>query len=219
MSTETPRSQEMQEGNYLPANLPDAQLTEVTYWEQEVLYPYHRDPAYRPWVLATLPKKPTHYQEILTIMRTNVSHAVLASWISLAFALTIVADFTLPMRTNEVKVTGYDRSPAGTYQMKLSDGSVINVSKKIMRTVSGDFLSITRTNLFGIPYRITDREKHVARVEISIYGNFIFMPLSLLLTSLVGAGYKKGFELRYNLGVASSVLVFLNIAFLFIHRF
>ena len=188
-------------------------VSEVATYEPECVYAYHRDPGYRPWLRPPGPRKPTPYEEIIAMMGRNLNYAVIASKWVLIFSVFIVLDFMLPKTPNEVEVVGYHRSPAGTYQMQLNDGSVVNVSKKAMRKLKGKLLTISRTKLFGVPYRITDKENNTSPVEVSIYGNFIFMPLDLLLTSLVGVFYRKGVELRFNLGVASFVLALLNIAF------
>lgn len=185
----------------------------------EPAYFHHRDPGYRPWLIAAAPKRPTPYEEILAMMARHVKIAVTASRVVFVFAIVIVLDFTLPKTPQEVTVVGYDRSPSGTYQMLLNDGSVIDVSKKAMRKLKGKSLTVTRTKFFNVPYRLIDKENNTASVEISIYGNFIFGPLVLLLTSLVGVLHRKGVELRFNLGVASTVLALLNITFLHVHKF
>ncbi len=185
----------------------------------EPAYGYHRDPGYRPWLRKPGPRKPTPYEEILAMMASHLKYAVIASRCMLVFAIVIALDFILPKTQHEEKVVGYNLSAAGTYQMELNDGSVVNISKKTMRKLKGKSMTISRTIFFGVPYRLTDKEKNSASVEISIYGNFIFGPLALLLTSLVGVLHRKGVELRFNLGVASAVLAMLNIVFLHVHKF
>ena len=204
---------------YVAEEINDRAFDETANRELEPAYFYHRDPGYRPWLIASAPKKPTPYEEILAMMARHLNSAVMASRIVLVFSIIIALDFILPKTLHEVKITGYDRSPSGTYQMELSDGSVINVSKKAMRKLKGKSLTVSRSIFFSVPYRLTDRENNSASVEISIYGNFIFGPLVLLLTSLVGVLHRKGVELRFNLGVASTVLALLNIAFLHVHKF
>jgi len=198
-------------GSLLPA--------EINSQETAPAHFYHRDPAYRPWVAAAAPKRPTPYEEILAMMARHVKYAVIASRVVFIFSLVIAMDLLLPKVQQEVKIVGYDRSAAGTYQMKLHDGSVINISKKAMRKLKTKLLTVSRSRFFNVPYRLTDKENNTASVEISIYGNFIFGPLVLLLTSLVGILHRKGVELRFNLGVASVVLAMLNIAFMHIHKF
>ncbi len=187
--------------------------------EPQHSYSYHRDPGYRPWLRTSTPRKPTPYEEILAMMARYVDYSVIASRVCFIFSVIFVSDFILPKTQHDVKIVGYAISNGGTRQIELSDGSVINVSKKAMRKLKGQLLTISRTRIFGVPYKITDKVNNTASVEISIYGNFIFGPIVLLITSLVGSVYPKGVEFRFNLGVASLVLALLNIAFLHVHKF
>jgi hypothetical protein len=180
---------------------------------------HHRDPGYRPWLRPPGPRKPTPYEEILALMATNLNYAVFSSRCVFVFSLIIALDFVLPNTSDSVEVTGYNVSTSGTIQMELNDGSVVNISKKAMRKMKSKALTISRTRLFQVPYKMTDKENNEAKFEISIYGNFIFMPLVLLITSLVGILYRKGVEFRFNLGVASLVLAILNIIFFHVHKF
>src|SRR6185369_12278841 len=113
-------------------------------------------PGYRPWLIAAAPKRPTPYEEILAIMARHVNRAVMVSRIVFVFSIVIALDFVLPKTLHEVTITGYDRSPSGTYQMELSDGTVINITKKAMRKLKGKSLTVSRTIFFGVPYRLTD---------------------------------------------------------------
>ena len=131
----------------------------------------------------------------------------------------IVLDFMLPKLPNEVEMVRYKTSLGGSNQMKLSDGTVVNISKEGIRKMKGRFFTISRTRIFGVPYEIRDKENNKASIEISIYGNFIFGPLALLAISLVAAFHKKNVEFRFNLGVASFFLALLNIAFFYVHKF
>jgi hypothetical protein len=195
----------------LPAETPSYELAPANF--------YHRDPGYRPWLIAATPRKPTPYEEIIAVMARHVKYAVVASRVVFIFSIVVVLDFLLPKTQHEMTVTGYHQAPSGTYQMRLNDGSVIDISKKAMRKLKTKALTITRTRFFNVPYRLTDKQNNMASVEISIYGNFIFGPLVMLLTSLVGILHRKGVELRFNLGVASVVLAMLSIAFLNVHKF
>ena len=112
-----------------PENLPS---TEIDSQQLAPPYYYHRDPGYRPWLIASMPKKPTPYEEILAMMARHLKYAVFASKVVFIFSIIIAMDFMLPKRLHEVKITGYNRSPSSTYQMELNDGSVVNVSKKAM---------------------------------------------------------------------------------------
>lgn len=219
MANEDLRAHESSAEDYANQEVSDLVLSETTSQEIAPAYFYHRDPGYRPWLRTNKPKKPTPYEEILAMMARNLNYAVIGSRCTLVFAIIIAFDFFLSKTPHEVEVVGYNTSLGGTIQMELNDKTVINVSKKAMRKLKGNLLTVDRTRIFSVPYKLTDKESHSASLEISIYGNFIFGPLVLLLTSLVGVLYRKGVELRFNLGVASVVLSFLNIAFMHVHEF
>lgn len=187
--------------------------------ESVAIYPYHRDPGYRPWLRKPGPPKPTHYELLLAVMEKHVDRAVIASRCSLVFAVILFVDLLLPKTMADVEVLHYRIAPSGTNQMELSDGRFINISKKAMRKMKGRQLTIASTRIFDVPYRMIDKENNQASFEISMWGNFIFGPIVLLLTSLFGILWRKGFELRFNLGVASAVVSMLNIAFLHVHQF
>ncbi len=220
MAEDNFRAHESTANDIAQQEISDLAIRETSTQEFVPAHFYHRDPGYRPWLRKpNEPKKLTRYEEILAIMEKYVNYAVIGSRVTLVFAVVIVMDFFMAKVPHEVEIVGYKTSLGGTIQIQLSDQTAISVSKKATRKLKGKFLTVDRTRIFSVPYKLTDKENHTASLEISLYGNFIFGPIVLLLTSLVGVLYKKGFELRFNLGVASVVLSFLNVAFMHVHQF
>jgi len=220
MAEEDFRAHENPAGDFAQQDITDLVISEPTSEQFAPAHFYHRDPGYRPWLRRPdEPKRPTRYEEILAIMEKYVNYAVIGSRVTLVFAIVIVFDFFMAKVPNEVEIVGYKTSLGGTIQMQLSDSTAINVSKKATRKLKGKFLTVERTRFFSVSYKLTDKENHSASLEISHYGNFIFGPIVLLLTALVGTLYRKGYELRFNLGVASVALALLNIAFMHVHEF
>jgi|GEM_PF-6523848 len=217
MTDANPRAQVNPIDDYAGKEINDLALSESTR-EFESIYPYHRDPGYRPWLRTNTPLKPTHHEEILAMMAKNINYAVMASRFTLVFSMILALDIMLPKYQSDEEVIGYHLSSGDTYQMELKDGKVINMSKKAVRKLKTKALTISWTRLFAVPYSIADKENNKASIEISIYGNFIFGPFAMLLTSLIGVLQRKGVEFRFNLGVASFVLALLNIAFLNVYR-
>lgn len=203
MAEENFEARETPASDFAQQEITDLVISEPTSEQFAPAHFYHRDPGYRPWLRRPdEPKRPTRYEEILAIMEKYVNYAVIGSRVTLVFAIVIVFDFFETL-----------------IQMQLSDSTAINVSKKATRKLKGKFLTVERTRFFSVPYKLTDKENHSASLEISLYGNFIFGPIVLLLTALVGTLYRKGYELRFNLGVASVALALLNIAFMHVHEF
>ncbi len=182
----------------------------------------HRDPRYQPRPGA--PKRPSKRQELLAMMEEYLSYAILASRVALVFSMVLAADFIIPKVATKVQVVGYTISSVSrkyerTYQLELSDGSVVKISKGESQNIKGNLLTIYRTSLLGVPYKIEDKESNSVAIEISIYGNFIFAPLILLATALAGSFYKRGTEFRFNLGIVNFFMTLLNIVFLQVHKF
>jgi len=202
------------------------QGSEVVIEEVEPEQTKHRDPRYRPRPKdQPRQRKPNHREEILAMMAERLNYATLVSRVALIFSIVLVADFFIPKEKSEVEIVGYNISRTGSrrydpkYQMELSDGSVVTISKEVSRRVKGKFVTVYRTRLFDVPYKIIDRESNIASIDVSIYGNFIFSPLILLITSVLGSFYKKGVEFRFNLGIVNFFMTFLNLVFLQIHKF
>jgi len=94
-------------------NASNRAIGQIDSQELEPAYFYHRDPAYRPWVIASAPKKPTPYEEILALMARHLNYAVIASKIVFVFSIIILLDLMLPKALHDLKVVGYDRSASG----------------------------------------------------------------------------------------------------------
>ncbi|GHN00612.1 hypothetical protein WSM22_21010 [Cytophagales bacterium WSM2-2] len=220
MADEKPNHQENAEDDFANEEINNLAIIESnSQLEPVYAYPEHRDPAYRPWLIPTGPRKPTRYEEMQALMAKNLNYAVFGARCAFVFSIFILLDFLLPKIPMEAEVVAVKRSHAGSYQLLLGDSTVINISKKTMQSLRGNKLTVLRTRFFNVPYRLTDKENNSAGVEISIYGNFSFGPLALLVTSLFGVLRKKGTEFRFNLGVSSVVIALLNIAFLNVHKF
>ncbi len=186
----------------------------------------HRDPRYRPRPQSQArPRKPTHREEILSMMAENLKYTLIISRVAFIFSIILLVDFVVPKEKEETRIVGYGISRRGnkgrpdSYSMELSNGSSFTISKEKGRQIKGNLITIYRTRLFNVPYQIEDQEAHVASIDVAIFGNFLFAPLLLLITSLVGVFYNKGVEFRFNLGVVNFFLMLLNLVFLQIHKF
>src|ERR1051326_466948 len=112
MAIEEPNAPENPQ-DYSTTETKDLALSQLSSQELEKVYPYHRDPGYRPWLRPAGPRKPTPYEEILAMMARNVNYAVMASRGTFIFALVIVLDFMLPKTPHAVEVVGYNTSSGG----------------------------------------------------------------------------------------------------------
>jgi len=192
--------------------------------EQEPEPVKHRDPRYRPRPKEEVKaqRKPTHREEILSLMAGNLRYALMISRLSLLFSVVLIADYTLPPVKAVTQIVSGDATNNGhSYRLGLGDGRSVNISKSAARKLSGtNSVAIYRSAWFSIPITLEDQTSHFkTKIEISAYGNFIFSPLLLLITSLLGTFYWKGVEFRFNLGVVNLLLTLLTLVFLQIHKF
>ncbi len=182
----------------------------------------HRDPRYRPKPTTNAPRRPTHREEILAMMASNLRYALMISRLTLLFSVVLIADYSLPpVKTITEVLTENPTNRGSSFKLELRDGKTVSVSREGARNLrKATKIGIYRSAWFSIPLTLEDELTHYRTdVQLSIYGNFIFWPILLLLTSLVGTFYWKGVEFRFNVGVVNLILFLLTLIFLNVHKF
>ena len=192
--------------------------------EEQVQEPVrtHRDPRYRPRPTTNAPRRPTHREEILAMMASNLRYALMISRLTLLFSVVLITDYSLrPVKTITEVLSENPTNRGSSYKLELRDGKTVSVSREGARNLRrATNISIYRSAWFSIPLALEDEQTHYrTHVQLSIYGNFIFWPILLLLTSLVGTFYWKGVEFRFNVGVVNFILFLLTLVFLNVHKF
>jgi curved DNA-binding protein CbpA len=182
----------------------------------------HRDPRYRPHPMAATQRRPTHREEILAMMASSLRYTLMISRLTLLFSVILIADYSLPpIKTITTVLTENPTNRGSSFKLELRDGKTVSVSRVAARNLrNADKVSVYRSAWFSIPLTLEDERTHYRTpIELSIYGNFIFWPVLLLLTSLVGTFYWKGVEFRFNIGIVNFILFLLTLVFLQIHKF
>lgn len=201
----------------------DQMLLGVVTEEQPATPKKHRDPRYRPQPEVNRTRRPSKKEEVIALMASHLKYALMASRIALLFSVVLIADYSLEKERKDVLITNFNvvNGRFGkTYKYELNDGGVVNVDQATNRKIKSASIYIYKSMLFSIPCEIEDKTNHSRMpVDLSIYGNFIFAPFVLLITSLLGTFYWKGVEFRFNLGVVNFLLILLNFIFLNIHKF
>jgi curved DNA-binding protein CbpA len=184
----------------------------------------HRDPRYRPRPPGSFSRK-SKKQELLEVMNDYLKYAIITSRVALLFSVFLLADFSLPWKKEEYQVlyTSYRKEyrSGRSMQLNLKNDVVISLSKKDANGFSqGEKIFVYRSSLFDVPVKVeNEKTRYMAKVPVSIYGNFIFCPLVMIITSMLGSFYRKGVEFRFNLGVVNFLLTLLSLLFLRIHFF
>jgi len=184
----------------------------------------HRDPGYKPRPPGSYSRK-SKRQEMLEVMNDYLKYALMISRLTLLFAATLIADFTLPREKSEREIlnASYRKEfrSGSSMQLNLKDGAAVSVKKKDANMFrQGEQILIYRSSIFEVPIEIENERTHFkSKIPVGIYGNFIFCPLIMIITSLLGTFYWKGIEFRFNLGVVNFFLALLSLLFLRIHFF
>ena len=183
---------------------------------------HHRDPRYRPGPTVKTQRRPTHREEILAMMAANLRYMLMISRLTLLFSVVLIADYSLPpVKTVTEVLTENPTNRGSSFKLELRDGKTVSVSREGARNLrKATRIGIYRSAWFSIPLMLEDEQSHYRTdVQLSIYGNFIFWPILLLLTSLVGTFYWKGVEFRFNVGIVNFILFLLTLIFLNVHKF
>jgi curved DNA-binding protein CbpA len=182
----------------------------------------HRDPRYRPRPPGSYSTK-TKRQELLEVMEEYLKYAILISRIALAFSIMLFIDYSLPRQITEQEVvsnrTKNEYRSGRSIQLEFDDGETLTINRQMESEFTrGSKLLIYRTVIFDVPVMLENEQSHVTTyIPVSVYGNFIFAPILMLITAVIGSFYWKGIEFRFNLGVVNFILMLLLLLFLRIH--
>lgn len=157
-------------------------------------------------------------------MRDYLKYALMSSRLALLFSAVLVADYTLPSKESKEEILSIKPNETRGYRsssLALQDGEVINMKQEAaLQFQKGSVITLHSSNWFSVPLLLENEQTQVkVRILGSIYGNFIFLPIVMLLTSVVGTFWWRGIEFRFNLGVVNGILMLLNFIFLQIHSF
>ena len=198
-------------------------LASTTNWIPEPASPpppAHRDPAYRRRAYAPPQNKQPVVSEWMLRYR---KYSYKLSWVAFIFCLILVVDSVIPSRTVQEKVIqqtidSRHRLPGGDdhYYITIwtNYGSRVSFGSSFPKNFDQDMIvSISRSRLLAIPRRVASSERIVERVPATLFGNFIFLPVVLLITSSLGVFFKGDVQLQTNLGVVNAFVLFLCLLF------
>jgi hypothetical protein len=176
----------------------------------EELKPVHRDPAYRrrrPPV-----SNASDIPDQVSLMNRFMPITKWFSYVGLTITVLLIVDLVLPYRISSetiFKVYCHPYCIVHTYtgkKIKMYDG-----------TEAGKFMDerkiiVHATIFFAIPMTVTTQaETEVAQLGY-IYKNFVFMPLTLLMSSGLGVLFRNTRKLfSFNLSISSALLLIINL--------
>jgi hypothetical protein len=129
-------------------------------------------------------------------------------------SVLLVVDFGLPYRVSDEQVeqaavrTTYSRNSSTTWWVITSTGGTqIDLPFEVREFFQpGQPVLISSSYLLGIPIRVKVPDREI-KIKKSIYGNFLFAPVALLIISSLGMFARKNVEYGFNFGVVSFVIL------------
>jgi hypothetical protein len=184
-------------------------------WPVPTQAPRHRDPAYRP----NRPKvrRKSDQERIRDLMAEYLPYTQKISIFCFAVAAIMFIDFVWPARVTDEEIAtvstrrSYSRNSSTTWWViKTTGGHIVDLPYTASDHYQPkDNVRIHTSFLLGIPLR-AEAEQHNEDIKTTIYGNFIFAPIALLIISSLAVLFRKRVDYGFNLAVTSFViLVFL----------
>lgn len=172
--------------------------------------PKHRDPRYRPQRSGTASGRETLREQMAGYLKYTSAISVFC----FSLCCVLVIDYFLPMRASKETIIKTEiheiraRNATSSWLVVYTDGGhTINIpSEADVTFATGDDISINSTLLLNVGRNIQGASG-VYRIARSIYGNFIFAPIALLIMSGLGVVLRRNIEYGFNFGVVSFVIL------------
>jgi curved DNA-binding protein CbpA len=174
--------------------------------------PKHRDPAYRPNTQRVYRKTERELVREMMVEYLPVMQKIIFG--CFVVSVLLLVDFALPYRLSSEQVeqvavrTTYSRNSSTTWWVITSTGGTqLDLPFEARKFFQpGQPVLISSSYLFGIPIRLKVPERDI-KIKKSIYGNFLFAPVSLLIISSLGMFARRNVEYGFNFGVVSFVVL------------
>jgi len=198
----------------------DQRLANPGFYTLQDAQPWHRDPAY---TRATSRRPFSGPSERTIFMQSMLKYSRVLFYLGCFWCLVLLFDYALPsIVQDEIVVT--DISELSRFARRERTGLLVtdkrhhfNVSlTEIRHFPKGSILHIYTSSLLSAIVRVENHDgTFIVNNLATIYRNFSFAPIMLLLTCSIGVLVRKGIEFHVNLGIVVFLLMILNIVFLF----
>lgn len=198
----------------------DERLDNPAFYSLKDAQPWHRDPAYR---RATSRRPSSSPSERTLFMQSMLKYSRLLFYFGCFWCLVLLVDYALPSNVqHEVVISDISKLSRlvtrESVDLLVTDNKHhFNVSPSEMRHFpKGSTLHIYTSSLLSAVVKLENHDRtFIVNNLATIYRNFSFAPIMLLLTCSAGLLIRKGVEFHVNLGIVVFLLMILNIIFLF----
>lgn len=186
--------------------------------------PRHRDPRYRPKSAEYI--RVVRENSINTYMRSNLRYMVLISRLTLGFASFCLLDYALPAQKQTHQIVSTHKTTDGhkvisSFILHFENQAELSLASGVGDFFAdGDTVDYYASLILSVPVKIENQRNHyLTRVRLSYFGNFLFFPIILLVSSALGVFYKgETVEFRFNVGLFNLIFLLFNLFFLTVNK-
>ena len=200
----------------------DQRLNNPSFYSLPDTQPFHRDPAYR----RTTQRRTTGPSERTLFMQSMLKYSRLLFYFGCFWCGVLVIDFLLPSIVRHEIVTSDMKEIPRLVSRDRIDLLVTDqrhhfhvLPHEMVHFPKGSILHIYSSSILSALVKVENHDgTYIVNNLATIYRNFSFAPIMLLLTCLAGLLIRRGLEFHVNLGVVVFLLMILNIIFLITSR-
>lgn len=174
----------------------------------------HRDPAYqrrKQYGYKPMPREPSE-GELVMAKLMPYTHWVNGAALFISFFLWL--DFVLPRKQTDEVVVNWHRTFHDHELITDKGNSFYLLYPENLKFLHEPELKIYTSQMFSFLDRIeTKSGSHTLRNLPSVYRNFMFGPILLLILGLIGGMVPKG-DTKFNFAIATVIFLLLNLAFI-----
>lgn len=176
----------------------------------------HRDPAYRRRTQATYVRKPS---EQFILMQKSLPFMRTISWISSLVILLIMIDVLLPPRVEKATIRTFRTTQYRTTSQEhlvTENGESFRITDDARLLLdNGGVIELVRSPLFLKLKRIQSTEARVSITNLAtIYCNFKFVPILLLVGTVISLFFASKVEFSFNIGWINLVTLIVTVILL-----
>lgn len=190
----------------------------VYYVPTEPEPPRHRDPAYRRKRPYTPPARPRE-DPLKETMRKANHYLRYVNWFGFVLAVVLMIDRSLPPRQIAEKVARFHveigpKRGVITY-LVTTTGRMVMISSEVAQLArEGDTVIFEESPVFAVDEAIRIGEETDTNLA-TVYRNFFFLLLTVLICSGLGLFLNKGEEMRFNVSFVNCIALFFTLILLF----
>ena len=182
--------------------------------------PPHRDPAYHRRRRAYQAQREA-VKSSRELMAEYLPKMRWACWAGLVVCFFVIVDYSLPFRQIQAEVSELNRMyrtgrGGGTIydhdELITKDGTIIHLrDDDVLYFKNSKFVNFNKTEIFGKIVTVSTEGGEYKVKVAAVYAGLFFIPIILLISSILGIAVRNSIEFPFNLSLVSFILVIIVI--------